>query len=106
MTQNQFKLICQSSSIEIFKRDWLLSFRATEILKSKSVRSTDDVIDVIRTCLQQSQKVTKTNDLSFSSKSASEIDYFSNTVVFELGRSVYGWGKRPTRVCQSLTLNF
>ena len=25
--------------------------RATEILKSKSVRSTDDVIDVIRTCI-------------------------------------------------------
>ena len=24
----------------------------------------------------------------------------------ELARSVYGWGKRPKRVCQSLTLNF
>ena len=43
--------------------------RATEILKSKSVRSTDDVIG---TCVWQSQIVTKTNDSSFSSKSASE----------------------------------
>ena len=34
--------------------------RATEILKSKSVRSTDDVIDVIRTRVRQSQIVTKT----------------------------------------------
>ena len=34
--------------------------RATEILKSKSVRSTDDVIDVIRTWVRQSQIVTKT----------------------------------------------
>ena len=58
----------------------LASTRATEILKSKSVRSTDDVIDVILTCVQQSQTVTKTNDSSFSSKSVSEIDYFSNTV--------------------------
>ena len=57
-----------------------LCTRATEILKSKSVRSTDDVIDVIRTCIQQSQIVTKTNDSSFSSKSVSEIDYFSNTL--------------------------
>ena len=56
--------------------------RATEILKSKSVRSTDDVIG---TCVRQSQIVTKTNDSSFSSKSVSEIDYFSYThVVFEL----------------------
>ena len=51
--------------------------RATEILKSKLVRSTNDVI---RTCVRQSQIVTKTNDSSFSSKSVSEIDYFSNTV--------------------------
>ena len=51
-----------------------------EILKSKSVRSTDDVIDVIGTCVRQSQIVTKTNDSSFSSKSVSEIDYFSNTL--------------------------
>ena len=51
--------------------------RATEILKSKSVRSTDDVIG---TCVRQSQTVTKTNDSSFSSKSVSEIDYFSNTL--------------------------
>ena len=50
--------------------------RATEILKSKSVRSTDDVIG---TCVRQSQIVTKTND-SLSSKSVSEIDYFSNTL--------------------------
>ena len=42
--------------------------RATEILKSKSVCSTDDVIDVIRTCVRQSQIVTKTNDSSFSFK--------------------------------------
>ena len=51
--------------------------RATEILKSKSVRSTDDVI---RTCVRQSRIVTKTNDSSFSSKTVSEIDYFSNTL--------------------------
>ena len=57
-----------------------IKVRATEILKSKSVRSTDDVIDVIGTCVRQSQIVTKTNDSSFSSKSASEIDYFSNTM--------------------------
>ena len=54
--------------------------RATEILKCKSVRSTDDVIDVIRTCVRQSQIATKTNDLSFLSKNISEIDYFSNTL--------------------------
>ena len=49
--------------------------RATEILKSKSVRSTDDVIGTwVR------QIVTITNDSSFSSKSVSEIDYFSNTL--------------------------
>ena len=58
----------------------VLSARATEIFKSKSVCSTDDVIDVIRTCVRQSQIVTKTNDSSFSSKSISEIDYFSNTL--------------------------
>ena len=54
-----------------------VGIRATEILKSKSVRSTDDVIG---TCVRQSQIVTKTNDSSFSSKSVSEIDYFSNTL--------------------------
>ena len=26
--------------------------------------------------------------------------------IVELARSVYGWGERPKRVCQSLTLNF
>ena len=55
----------------------LLYPRATEILKSKSVRSTDDVI---RTCVRQSQIVPKTNDSSFSYKSVSEIDYLSNTL--------------------------
>ena len=60
----------------VFTKDLHLS-RATEILKSKSVRSTDDVI---RTCVRQSQIVTKTNDSSLSSKSVSEIDYFSNTL--------------------------
>ena len=53
---------------------------ATEILKSKSVRSTNDIIDITRTCVRQSQIVMKTNDSSFSSKSVSEIDYFSNTL--------------------------
>ena len=47
--------------------------RATEILKFKSVHSTDDVIG---TCVI----VTKTNDSSFSSKNVLEIDYFSNTL--------------------------
>ena len=51
--------------------------RATEIFKSKSVHSTDDVIG---TCVRQSQIVMKTNDSSFSSKSVSEIDYLSNTL--------------------------
>ena len=55
----------------------LLNPRATEILKSKSVRSTDDVIG---TCVRQSQIVTKTNDSSFSYKSVSEIVYLSNTL--------------------------
>ena len=55
----------------------LLYPRATEILKSKSVRSTDDVIG---TCVRQSQIVTKTNDSSFSYKSVSEIDYLFNTL--------------------------
>ena len=55
----------------------LLYPRATEILKSKSVRSTDDVIG---TCVRQSQIVTKTNDSSFSYKSVSEIGYLSNTL--------------------------
>ena len=54
-----------------------LLIRATEILKSKSVRSTDDVIG---TRVRQSQIVTKTNDSSFSYKSVSEIDYLSNTL--------------------------
>ena len=48
----------------------MVAIRATEILKSKSVRSTDDVIG---TCVRQSQIVSKTNDSSFSSKSVSEI---------------------------------
>ena len=55
----------------------LLYPRTIEILKSKSVRSTDDVIG---TCVRQSQIVTKTNDSSFSYKSVSEIDYLSNTL--------------------------
>ena len=55
----------------------LLYPRATEILKSKSVRSTDDVIGA---CVRQSKIVTKTNDSSFSYKSVSEIDYLSNTL--------------------------
>ena len=79
--------------------------RATEILKSKSVRSTDDVIE---TCIRQSQIVTKTNDSSFSSKSVSEIDCFlilCNLWIVELAR-LLGGGKRQNRVCQSLTLNF
>ena len=57
-----------------------LTGRATEILKSKSVRATDDVIDVIGTCVRQSQIVMKTNDSSFSTKSVSEFDYFFNTM--------------------------
>ena len=54
-----------------------ITIRATEILKSKSVRSTDDVLG---TCVRQSQIVMKTNDSSFSYKSVSEIDYLSNTL--------------------------
>ena len=62
---------------QCIKKQFCLVARATEILKSKSVRSTDDVI---RTCIRQSQIVTKTDDSSFSSKNVSEIDYFSNTL--------------------------
>ena len=72
-------MCCYKPATELY-----LYTRATEILKSKSVRSTDDVtddiIDVIPTCVRQSQIVTKTNDLSFSSKGVSETDYFSNTL--------------------------
>ena len=77
----------EQSSLTFFYK--IHSGRSSEILKSKSVCSTDDVINVIRTCFWQSQIVTKTNDSSFSSKSVSEIDW-----------------KRPKHVCQSLTLNF
>ena len=52
--------------------------RATEILKSKSVRSTDDVIDVIRTWVRQSQIVTKT--LHFHPKVYQKLIIFSDTV--------------------------
>ena len=59
-----------------------LKTRATEMLKSDSVRLTDDVINVTRYdhAFRQSQIVTKTNDSPFSSRSVSEIDYFSNTL--------------------------
>ena len=78
--------------------------RVTEILKSKLVRSTNDVImDVIRTCVRQSQIATKTNDSSFSSKSVSEIDYFSNTYcrrVVSLSKTLFNYpgsgGSVPT----------
>ena len=98
-------IVCRSPVSPVFWA-WILLTRATEILKSKSVRSTDDVIG---TCVRQSQIVTKTNDSSFSSKSVSEIDCFlilCSLWIVELARSVYGWGKRQKRVCQSLTLNF
>ena len=63
--------------MSIYLNIFIVHNRATEILKSKLVRSTDDVIG---TCVRLSQKVTKTNDSSFSSISVSEIDYFSNTL--------------------------
>ena len=66
-----------SQTAPVWSGVWSGSTRATEILKSKSVRSTDDVIG---TCVWQSQIVMKTNDSSFSSKSVSEIDYLSNTL--------------------------
>ena len=56
----------------------MLYTRATEILKSKSVRSTDDVIDVIRTWVRQSQIVTKT--LHFHPKVYQKLIIFSDTV--------------------------
>ena len=49
-----------SSVVMILSFQTYRSSRATEIVKSKSVRSTDDVIDVIRTWVRQSQIVTKT----------------------------------------------
>ena len=92
-----FKMISSKSDfIHIFNR-------TTEILKSKSVRSTDDVIDIIRTCVQQSNIVSKTND---SSKNISEIDYFSNSLQSLNWLEAYMGGKRIKRVCRSLTLNF
>ena len=83
----------------------LLYPMTTEILKSKSVRSTDDVIGI---CVRQSQIVTKTNDSSFSYRSVSEIDYLSNTVVFELLNwpEAYMGGGKGQNVFVSLTLNF
>ena len=77
--------------------EWLYS-RATEIFKSKSVCSTDDVIGVIGTCVQQSQIVTKTNDSSFSSKSVSEIDYFSNTLLALNWPEAYMGGEKGQNV--------
>ena len=76
----------------------LFGVRTTEILKSKSVRSTDDVI---RTCVRQSQIVTKTYDIIFIQKCIRNSLFFWYSVIFELAQSVYGWGKRPKRVCQS-----
>ena len=73
--------------------------RATEIFKSKSVHSTDDVI---RTCVRQSQIVTKTNDSSFSSKSVSEIDYISNTLWSLNWPEAYMGGKKA-KTCLSKT---
>ena len=67
----------KAKNVKNFTRYASVTTRATEILKFKSVRSTDDVIG---TCVRQSQMVTKINDSSFSSKSESEIDYFSNTL--------------------------
>ena len=76
----------------------ILWVRATEILKSKSVRSTNDVIDVIWTCVRQSQIVTKTNDSSFSSKSVSEID-FSNTRLWIGPKRI--WVGKKAKTCLS-----
>ena len=50
-----YKTVCETARFY-----WGLT-RATEILKSKSVHSTDDIIDVIRTCVWQSKIVTKTH---------------------------------------------
>ena len=77
-----------------------MGIRATEILTSKSVRSTDDVIHIIRRCLRQSQIVKKANDSSFSSKSVSEIDYFSNTLLSWNWPEAYMGGKK-TKTCLS-----
>ena len=79
--------------------------RATEILKSKSVRSTDDVINVIWTCVWQSQIVMKTSDSSFSSKNVSDIDYFSNTL-YELVQSIYGRGKKAKTCLSKFDIKF
>ena len=80
--------------------------RATEILKSKSVRSTDDVIDVIRTCVRKSQIVTKTNGSSFSSKSVSEIDYFSNTLQSLNWPEAYLGGKKAKTGLSKFDIKF
>ena len=72
-----FSITEDQSLMDFRPKNKIPVFRATEILKSKSVRSTDDVIG---TCVRQSQIVTKTNDSSFSSKSVSEIDYLSYTL--------------------------
>ena len=80
--------------------------RATEILKSKSVRSTDDVIDVIRTYVRQSWIVTKTNDSSFSSKSVSEIDYFSNTLESLNWSEAYMGGKKAKTCLSKFDIKF
>ena len=73
------------------------STRATDILKSKSVRSLDDVI---RTYVWQSQIAMKTNDSSFSSTSVSEIDHFSNTL-YSLNWPEAFMGGKKAKTCLS-----
>ena len=85
---------------------WWVLTRATEILKSKSVRLTDDVIDVIQTCVRQSQIVTKTNDSSFSSKSVSEIDYFSNILESLNWPEAYMGGKKAKTWLSKFDIKF
>ena len=76
--------------------------RTTEILKSKSVCSTDDVIP---TCVH-SQIVMKTNDSSFSSKSVSEIDYFSNTLQSLNWPEAYMGGKKAKMCLSKFDIKF
>ena len=80
--------------------------RDTEILKSKSVRFSDDAINVIRTCVRQSQIVTKTNDSSFSSKSVSEIDYICNTLWIFNWPEAYMGGKKAQACLSKSDIKF
>ena len=73
---------------------------ATEILKSKSARSTDDVIDVRGTCVRQSQIITKTNDSSYHPKVYQKLIIFLILCCFSIGPK-HIWVGKKAKMCLS-----